>query len=101
MLGSVFTEFPGRFLMGPSAPSDTGGAMSPIMYIMISHVARCMTVDLATRNALRRTHLSAQVNEMFIWLHFGRLHSDHFKFYVGNCVMRLFWLLRFRGFRSE
>ena len=87
--------------MGPTAPSDTGGAMSPIIYIMISYVPHCMTVHLVTWNALQRIHLSAQVNEMFIWLHFGSLHSDHFKFYVGNCVMRLFWLLSFRGFRSE
>ena len=78
LLGSVFTEFLGRFLMGPTAPSDTGGAMSPIIYIMISYVPHCMTVDLVTRNALQRILLSAQVNEMFLWLHFGSLHSDHF-----------------------
>ena len=47
--------------MGPTAPSDTGGAMSPIMLIP-SYVAWCIMVDLATRDALIRTHLSAQVN---------------------------------------
>ena len=70
--------------MGPTAPSDTGGAMSPIIMLIPSYVARYMTVDLATRHAFQRSHLSAQVNEMFIWLHFGSLYSDHFKFYVGN-----------------
>ena len=98
LLGSVFTEFPGRFLMGPTAPSDTGGAMSPITLIMRSYVPRCMTVDLATGIAMQRSHLSAQVNEIFIWLHFGSLHSDHFKLNVGNCDMRLLRLLRLSWF---
>ena len=84
--------------MGPTAPSEPGGEMSPIMFTIISYVAGCMTVDFTTRNALQRCLLSAQVNKIFIWLHFGSLHSDHFKFYVGNCGMRLLWLLRFSGF---
>ena len=98
MFGSVFTEFPGCFLMGPTAPSDSGGDMSPIIFTMISYVPRCMTVDLATGIAMQRSHLSAQVNEIFIWLHLGSLHSDHFKLNVGNCDMRLLRLLRFSGF---
>ena len=72
LCGSVFPEFPGRFLMGPSAPSEPGGAMSPITFMMMSYVSRCMTVDLATGIALQRSHLSAQVRNILIQEAVGR-----------------------------
>ncbi|KAJ3598359.1 hypothetical protein NHX12_001869 [Muraenolepis orangiensis] len=63
LCGSVSPEFSGVGLMGPTTPSDTGGAMSPIIVVLISYVPHCIMVDLATCHVILSFHLSVQLSD--------------------------------------
>ena len=73
--------------MGPTAPSDTGGAMSPITVQGNSFVHRCIEMDLATWIAPQSYPFFAQVrmimNASLRWA----VQPDHFKIYVANCQL--------------